>query len=145
VSTYVDSGVLVKLFVSEANSPAAARAIARLSTVRLNSLQELEVRNTFRALEGRGLITATQRAAADHTLDEDIVARRFRRTAPDWTRVFPVAIKLCDDHTRKTLARSLDILHVAIALVDGSKVLVTGDARQAAVAKRAGLEVKVIE
>ena len=44
---YVDSGVLIKLYVREHNSAAAANLVATLPSVKLYPFQELEVRNTL--------------------------------------------------------------------------------------------------
>ena len=141
---YVDSGVLAKLYIREPNSVAAAQAIERSPSLRFNALQDLEIRNTFPALEGRGVITAAQREAAEHSLETDIQTRRLRRTVPDWPQVYRSAIRLSRDHTAETLARSLDILHVAIALTGRSDLLLTADSRQESVARRAGLRTQLI-
>ena len=144
MTPYVDSGVLVKLYIREPNSVAAAQAIERFPSVPFNELQELEIRNTFRALEGRGAVTASQREAAEHILETDILSRRLRRTVPDWSHVYRSAIGLSRDHTAETLARSLDILHVAIALAGKSDILLTADSRQESTARRAGLKTHFI-
>jgi hypothetical protein len=47
-------------------------------------------------------------------------------------------------HSETLGTRSLDILHVAAALVLGSSEFLTFDARQAALAKAAGLKVPVL-
>jgi predicted nucleic acid-binding protein len=45
-------------------------------------------------------------------------------------------------HSERLGTRILDILHVAAALVNGSRVFITFDIRQAKLAKAAGLKVK---
>jgi predicted nucleic acid-binding protein len=144
MTAYVDSGVLIKLYVSESNSPAAAHAVAAFPSIGLNPLQELEIRNTFRALEGRSVITPTQRAASEHTLEQDIILGRLRRIVPQWSGVFASAARLSQDFTAATLARSLDILHVALARVLKADVFITADTRQASVAERAGLQTRTL-
>ncbi len=144
MTPYVDSGVMVKLYVRESNSPAAARAVIRYRSLELNPVQELEIRNTLRALEGRGTITPAQRAASEHVFDADIAAGRLRCLVPDWPEVFRKAIRLSQDFTAKTHARSLDVLHVAIAVVQGAGLFVTADMRQAAVAKKSGLPIRLL-
>ena len=142
---YVDSGVLIKLYVKERNSAEAARAVSRIGAPVLTPLHELEIRNALRALEGRGLVSAAQQATASHVLEADILSRRLRRASPDWTRVYEIASMLSQRHTPDTLARSLDILHVAAAIAVEAGVFVTADSRQAEVARRAGLEVTMVE
>lgn len=144
MNTYVDSGVLVKLYVREPNSPTAAQAIRALPTVPITPIHELEIRNTFRALEGRRTISAAQRAACEHMLERDIRLNRLRRITPDWSEVFRSADRLSRDHTAETLARSLDILHIAVALVERTDELLTADARQAALARQAGLTTQLL-
>lgn len=145
MTDYVDSGVLVKLYVREPNSVAAARAVGPLMSVALSALHELEIRNAFRALEGRGTITAAQRAASEHVLETDIAAERLRRVGVDWAAVFARAERLSQGYTANTLARSLDILHVAIALSTNCTRFITADARQHRLAQSAGLQAELID
>jgi predicted nucleic acid-binding protein len=144
VSAYVDSGILIKLYVREPNSPAAARALRPIPSIPITPLHELEIRNTFRALEGRGTISSSQRAACEHIFERDISMNRLRRVNPDWSDVFAKAIRLSAEHTASTLARSLDILHVAIAITQQADTFLTGDSRQELVARNAQLRVKLI-
>ena len=58
---------------------------------------------------------------------------------------FKEASNLSQLYTAETLARSLDLLHVAIAVVSNSDLFLTGDKRQYAVAQKAGLQVRLIE
>lgn len=142
MSVYADSGLLVKLYIRETNSDAAAQALRCHQWLPLNGLQELEVRNAFRALEGRSIISDGQRAAAEHYLELDCVEGRLQRRAVAWTEVFQHAMQLSRNFTGETLARSLDILHVAAALRDSCSLFITGDARQERFAQYCGLQVE---
>ena len=144
-SAYIDSGVLIMLYVREHNSAAAAHLVATFSSVKLYPFQELEVRNTLRALAGRALISDAQRAAAEHEFERDVILGRLRRAVPDWRQVFQVALRLVTDHATATLARSLDILHVAIAIVEQAEPFITADRRQRDVALREGLSTEILE
>jgi predicted nucleic acid-binding protein len=62
-------------------------------------------------------------------------------TALDWERVFVRAVGISAQHSASTLARSLDVLHVAAALEAGCTSFVTADRRQAALAEAAGMAV----
>lgn len=143
-TAYVDSGVLIKLYVREANSAAAAAIVQTMAVVPLTPLHELEIHNTLHALVGRGAITDGQRAASEHVFRTDIAAGRLARTVPDWSAVFRRSVELAAAHTADTLARSLDILHIAMAL-PLSDVFVTADKRQAAIARHAGMDVRFVE
>lgn len=59
-------------------------------------------------------------------------------------RYFTPSPVLCKP-TSGTLARSLDILHVAAAMVRGMRDFITGDKRQEALALKSGLTVHMIE
>jgi predicted nucleic acid-binding protein len=142
---YVDSGVLVKLYVRERNSAAAAQIVTAFPSVKLYPFQELEIRNTLRALAGRTVITDAQRAAAEHEFERDLILGRLQRATPDWRQVFQIAARLSIDHTAATLARSLDILHVAIAIAEQADPFITADRRQHDVAQREGLTTEILE
>ena len=142
---YVDSGVLIKLYVRERNSAAAAIVVAQFPSVNLYPLQELEVRNTMRALAGRATISDARRAAAEREFERDLMLGRLRRAVPDWQEVFQIAVRLSIDHTAATLARSLDILHVATAIAEQAELFITADRRQRDVARKAGLVTEMLE
>jgi predicted nucleic acid-binding protein len=59
-----------------------------------------------------------------------------------WGRLLKEAESLAEHHTPTTGCRSLDILHVAAALVSGATEFVTFDTRQGRLAQLAGLQVK---
>ena len=145
MNPYADSGLLIKLYVRERNSAEAISALGKFKFLALNQLQELEIRNTFRALEGRGLVTSFQRAASEHELEADLIVGRLQRNFFDWGLAFKEAMNLSQLFTADTLARSLDLLHVSIALISNSDLFLTGDKRQYAVAQKAGLQALLIE
>ena len=133
---------MVKLYIRKSNSGAVAETLRLHRSLPLNGLQELEIRNAFRALEGRSLISEGQRAAAEHYLELDCIEGRLQRTAVAWTEVFQHAMQLGRSFTCETQARSLDILHVAIAMHGSYSLFITGDARQADFANCCGLQVE---
>lgn len=137
---YVDTGVLVKLYVLEPNSDRAIEAVTGLGAVPYTQLHAFELRNALRAMEGRRAISAEQRRAALDAVDEDVAAGRLLAVRPPWPEIFSRAEHLSRDHAAATLARSLDILHVACALVQEASVFLTGDERQHRLADLAGLE-----
>ena len=55
--------------------------------------------------------------------------------------VFRGAARLSERYASKTLARTLDILHVAALLQLGCSRLVSGDERQIALAKAEGIQI----
>jgi hypothetical protein len=73
-------------------------------------------------------------------LQEDLHDGTLHRPAVDWAGTLSKAIELANQHTARLGCRSLDVLHVAAAVLSGSRRFVTADRRQSQVARRAGLQ-----
>jgi predicted nucleic acid-binding protein len=141
VTTYVDSSALVPVYVPERFSPVAREVLRGLPQVPYTPLHELEVSNAFALLRGRGLITVEEYRAIRTQLKEDVDAQRFVPVALDWVGVFAIACELSEAFAATLLTRSLDLMHVAAARATSCRVFVSGEDRQLAVAKAAGLRV----
>ena len=143
MSTYLDTGVLVKLYCPESDS---AKAIETVTACRLpwiyTAWQELELANALRLKVFRKELTEAQRRTAMGRLVHDITSGVLVRTAVDAAAVFRIAETLSSQWTPSIGYRTLDILHVAAAKVIGARELVTFDQRQSVLAKRAGLKVR---
>lgn len=138
---YLDSGALIKLYVVEPGSDFVADAIQAAQILPVNSLQETEVCNALLAAKGRGELTEPAcQQALDH-FSCDIAAGVFRRVIPDWPVIWNLAQTLARDHTSMILCRTLDILHVALALRGEADALVSGDQRQIALCRAIDLDV----
>ncbi len=145
MTTYVDSSVLVAVYVPERFSKAARRVVGATPQIPFTLLHELEVPNAFAMLLGRGLISRAEHRAIHAQLQEDLENQRLLRLPLDWDRVFAKACDLSLAHTAKQLTRSLDLLHVAAAHTSACRSFVSADDRQLAVAKAAGLAVTDIK
>jgi predicted nucleic acid-binding protein len=142
VSPYFDSAILVKLYLPEPNSKDAASWVARAGApVALNSLQANEVRNAIRLKLCRGEITPPEAQAALRRFAADIADGLFEHPGVDWPEVWAKAEWLSGRHAASLNSRTLDTLHVALALVLGVGRFVSLDQRQRALADRAGLHV----
>ena len=141
MTTYIDSSALVSVYVTERFSKAARAAVRRASQVPYTPLHQLEVANAFEMLVGRRAITRDECRAVLGQLREDVDAQRLMTVSPDLEQVLARATEFSRLYTAKTLARSLDLLHVAAAHVTSCTRFVSGDNRQLAVAKASGLEV----
>jgi predicted nucleic acid-binding protein len=140
VKSYFDSSALVALYVTERFSPRARAEARRAGQLPFMGLHELEVRNAFRLLHGRQVIDAhAARLLAGH-VDEDVRAGRLVRVAIDAAALFARSCELSDRHASRLLCRSLDILHVACALLLECERLVSGDERQLRLARAVGLK-----
>jgi hypothetical protein len=105
-------------------------------------LHRHELRNAVRLRVFRGEITAEQRAEAFREMDADLADNILAHTTIPWTDAFREAESLAAAHTETLGVRSFDLLHVGMAVALGATEFLTFDARQAALAKAAGLKVK---
>ncbi|MGO8999091.1 MAG: type II toxin-antitoxin system VapC family toxin [Polyangiaceae bacterium] len=140
--TYFDSGVIVKLYVPEPNSADAIRLVTALPPpIPFTDWQAIEVRNAMRLKRFRGEITPAQLRAALRALAEDERAGRWQRPALDLGET----LRRAEVFSRKLApaigCRTLDILHVATAVVLGVREFASFDGRQRQLAKKAGLRV----
>ena len=139
---YFDTGVLLKLYLPEPN---AAQAIALVtsvgSSVPLTAFHRLEMTSALRQKQGRGEMSSSESLNIQGDLNLDIASGFYDLQNPAWADVFQRAEALGNLHGPKTLCRSLDTLHIALALELGATEFCTFDARQASMAKLAGLHV----
>lgn len=142
MNAYFDTGVLVKLYCPESNTPEAVVLVKRFDPpIAFCHWQEIEIQNALRLKLFRKEFTAAGLKKALGLLQADVESGLLRRVPLDMGEVFRVAGELSGKHTATMGCRTLDILHVAVAKVLGSRIFVTFDARQAAVAAKAGLKV----
>jgi predicted nucleic acid-binding protein len=135
VTAYFDTSALVAAYVTEVHSPAVRRVLRRQGPIPFTPLHRLELRNAFELLVGRSLLSPSERDALDSQVQDDRQAGRLVDTAADWEAIFTRAGDLSIDHTKKHLTRSLDLLHVALALELECRSFVSGDRRQLTVAR----------
>ena len=144
MDVYFDSGVLVKLYVKEHYSEEVIKLASAERQIPLSPLHELEIRNALRAQLGRGIILGEEFEKAVAAFDSDIKANRLKTFSPDWDRIYKEAEVISRTHTRNLLCRALDILHVSNALYLSCSRFVTGDKRQARLAKEVKLNVYLL-
>jgi len=143
MDAYFDSAIIVKLYVQEATSPHAIRLVgAYAAPYVLTQWQELEVKNAIRLKAFRAEITAAEMNRSIAAFEQDITTGRWQRPAYTAAAVEQKADELSAGHSATLGCRTLDIIHVAAALVLGAKEFVTFDTRQGALAKQVGLTVK---
>jgi predicted nucleic acid-binding protein len=143
MDAYFDSGIIVKLYVREANSPDAVRLVgACVAPYWLTQWQALEVKNAIRLKAFRKEITAAEMNQSITAFEQDVATGRWQRPVYSAATVEHKAEELSSSHSAVLGCRTLDIIHVAAAVVIGAKEFVTFDGRQGAVAKQAGLTVK---
>ena len=139
---YFDSGVLWKLDLPEPNAAQAVTLVQSASSSPvLTALQLLEMRSAIRQKQGRNEVTDAECQTLLSDFDQDLASGFYVRITPPWDSVFARAEMLSSQHTVSTLCRTLDTLHVALALELGATEFCTFDQRQAAMARLAGLTV----
>ena len=139
---YFDTGVLLKLYLREPNS-AQAVALVQEKGERppLTALHRLEMKAAIGQKLSRGEITEAERDQVLASFESDVAGGVFAETSPAWVDVFATAESFATAYAATTLCRSLDTLHVALAAELGATEFCTFDARQATMAKAAGLSV----
>jgi len=143
MDAYFDSAIIVKLYVQEATSPDAIRLVGSyVAPYVLTQWQELEVKNAIRLKAFRAEITAAEMNQSIAAFEQDVATGRWQRPAYTAATVEQKADELSAGHSAALGCRTLDIIHVAAALVLGATEFVTFDGRQGALAKQVGLTVK---
>lgn len=142
MTTYFDTGVILKLYTAEPGSQRVAQFVHRRALpLHLSELHLAECTAAFRLKQFRGECTATQATRALALIDSDLRAGVLRLLAVDWTTAWSTCRSVAAQHAARTGCRTLDSLHVACALTLGAKEFVTTNRRQAALAARLRLRV----
>ena len=137
---WLDTSVLVALYVPEARSERVARLVRRIGEpIPFSQLHELELANALRLRLFRREANRKQVEASLARVRDDLEAGVLQRVAVDWPLVLAKAVDLADRHTPRLGCRSLDLLHVSAATVAPSHRFITADRRQSGLARRAGL------
>lgn len=139
---YPDTSFLVSLYTLDTNSEAAAKKMGRpLGAIFLSHLTELELTNALQQRIFRKELKATQVQAATRLFQADLHEGVYEPRPVATGAVYERALRLSRKWTATMGVRTLDILHVAIALemkVDG---ILTFDRLQAKLARAEGLEI----
>jgi len=139
---YADTAFLVSLHSRDSNSPAALRRINHQALpLAWTWLHELEFRNAMRLRMFRKEISLEEMTQILDRQRTDFEVGVYLSVALPVADIACETERLSGIYTKKFGSRSLDILHVAQALVLGINEFLTFDIRQAALAKAAGLKV----
>ena len=145
MKAYADTGFLCSLYAPDAQT---RRAVARMASQSLPLpfvwLHQLELRNALRLRVFRAEITPAQRDASLNAMLTDLSGGLLAVVIPPLAEVMIEAERLSALHSETLGTRSLDVLHVASALVLGRNEFLTFDNRQGALARAAGLKVPAL-
>lgn len=142
MQTYYDTGVLVKLYVPEQFSEAAIAYVAnRHRPVAFNLLHELEIENALRLKIHRREIDDSECEIILNKIAGHVVSGHLQRQAINWPGAVMEAKKLSALATRRHGCRTLDLIHVGIAVIWGCSDFVSMDDRQIQAARMLRLNV----
>jgi predicted nucleic acid-binding protein len=142
VKRYYDTGLLLKLYPNESDSEAVWNFVLRCGEALVfTPLHHAECASALRLKCFRGEADEVEVAAVLRDIESDVAARVLRPAAVEWDAVWRRCRVLSDAHAAATGCHTLDALHVACALLLGAEELVTGNGRQAALGRKAGLRV----
>jgi len=142
VTAYFDTSVVTKWYLPEPDSAAALRVRARFAPPAvLTHLHRVELVTAWHLKVFRHEIAKEIIGQAWSHVEDDVAAGLWQLPDYDPVDVYSRAESLSRRYTSILGARSLDILHVAAAVVLDASAFVTHDDRQARLAKAAGLPV----
>ena len=141
--SYADSSFLVSLYRKDANRASADAFMARARpALGLSHLNRIELRNALRNATSFGEITEPECRAAFRQIEHDLDEAILSHVAVDWTHVFRRVDELSETHAHRGGQRTIDLLHVAIALECGAGMFLSFDRRQRRLAAAVGLKVR---
>ena len=141
--TYVDTSVLVSLYVPDANSlKADAWRKANPTPIDFTGFHRIELRNALSLSVFQQRLTPTEAQSAWTAVLEDLKTGVLVAKPDLWAKLVHEAEALAAQHTPTIGTRSLDVLHVAAASVLGATEFCTFDARQGKLAQAIGLQLR---
>ena len=142
---YLDTSVIVKLYVKEEYSQNISKWLKRNNeAIPLTSFHELELINAIHLKQFRSEISLDETHLILSRFEEHENSGIYYRPQLDWPAIFNLAIDLSKNHSANLGSRSLEILHVALALSIKAERLLTLDDRQTKLAASAGLRIEKI-
>ena len=139
--TYCDSSFLTSLYVpADVFNPQARKAASKFtSAIPYTLLNELELLNVLHRGLGANAIDQASHDAIIREIYTDEAERLLERASLNQIKLYDRARELSKKHTPVLACRSLDILHVASAIVLGAKKFASFDLRQRMLADAVGL------
>jgi predicted nucleic acid-binding protein len=139
---YFDTGLLLKLYAAEENSPEAVTLVqAYGAPICFTGFQHTELRNALHRKCARKEITLRQLRKSLAAIQSDLDTGVLLPPKLDWNAVLARADQLTDRYALSIPCRTLDVLPIATVMELGIKLLGSTDSRQMALARKAGLRI----
>jgi predicted nucleic acid-binding protein len=143
MKSYADTGFLVSLYLNEATTGAANSAMQTLrEPLPMIPLGFLELRNALYLAVFRRQITEATRNAAWRRVELDVRNGIYLQVSVAQTELHLKAAELAQKHSTALGTRTLDLLHIAAAILLKADQLLSFDDRQRQAAKREGLKLR---
>lgn len=143
MSTYADTGFVVTLYKTESTTVRAAALMAKQKqSVRMSQFGEIEFINALHLAVFRKEVTPQEAALKRRWFQEDIANGIFTISPVPAALLFTKTAELADRHSARIGTRSLDLMHVAAAIILETDTFLSFDERQRKVAKAEGLKIK---
>jgi predicted nucleic acid-binding protein len=142
VKVYADTSFLASLYAADSHSAEAQRRVRlRSPEFFLTPLLELELMNALQLRVFRREASSTEARKSGADLESDIRDGLFTNV-PVTAQAYETAQRVAQRQTASIGTRTLDILHVACAVLLKADRFWTFDERQAALARAEGLRVR---
>ncbi len=143
MNAYADTGFVVTLYKLEITSERAAALMAKQTqSVRMSQLGEIEFTNALQLAVFRKELTPRQAMLKKRLFQEDVANGIFTIVPVPAATLFAKTAELADRYSARLGTRSLDLMHIAAALLLGAETFFSFDERQLKAAKAEGLKVK---
>jgi len=140
LTVYVDSGILVKSYVYEENSDQAIALLEESSGgIIYTCLHSIEIPNAICLKRFRREITRAQMNASLKALNSDLKQGYLFRPDVEVSDLFDLARTYSLKYSAELGTRSLDILHVAHAMLLKCESFLSWDPRQSRLASAVGM------
>lgn len=138
---YYDTGALIPIYVDEVFSEDVnAYSTSQAIPIPFSLFHRLEFENALRLKMFRREIDEERLNRVLSDIGDDLNSSHLVLRPVNWIDAFEKARSIGARVTAKTGCRTLDLMHVAIAIHWGCQIFLTADARQLAAARLAGLE-----
>ena len=145
MTAYFDTSVITKWYLPEPDSADALRVRARFAPPAvLTHLHRVELVTAWHLKVFRQEISREIVEQAWGHVEADVAVGLWEFPTYDLVDVYSQAESISRQHTATVGVRSLDILHVAAAIVLRASAFVTHDDRQAGLARAVGLRVTTL-